>query len=55
VAAGLSYWFEKYKVDDFAFSPDTLTAINMPGALILGSVWRPYTAHTVWARLSYSW
>lgn len=55
LGAGLGYWFDKYTVDDFALGTGTLTRIDMPSALLLGYVWRPYTANTVWARLSYFW
>jgi hypothetical protein len=55
LAGGFSYWFDKYTVDDFALGTQTITRINMPSALLLGNVWRPYTGHTVWARLSYLW
>lgn len=55
LGAGLGYWFDKYTVDDFALGTQTLTRIDMPSALLLGYVWRPYTATTVWARLSYFW
>jgi hypothetical protein len=55
LAAGLAYWFDKFTVHDFALGPQTITRINMPSALLLGNVWRPYTGHTVWARLSYIW
>lgn len=54
-AAGIGYWFDKYTVEDFALSPTTITRVNMPSSLLLGYVWRPYTANTVWARLSYFW
>lgn len=54
-AAGVVYWFDKYKVEDFARSPATITGISMPSGLLLGYLWRPYTANTVWARLSYFW
>ncbi len=55
VAVGIAYWFDKYTVDDFAHGRDTITRIDMPSTLLLGNVWLPYTAHTVWARLSYFW
>lgn len=55
LAVGVSYWFDKYRVEDFALSPTTITQVNMPSTLLLGYVWRPYTANTVWARLSYFW
>jgi hypothetical protein len=55
VAAAATYDVEAYRVNDFAFRPDTLTGINMPGALILGVVWRPYTSHSLRAGISYAW
>ena len=55
IAAGLTYWFDRYEVDDFALGAATLSRIDLPGALLLGAVWRPYTAHTVWGRVSYFW
>jgi MtrB/PioB family decaheme-associated outer membrane protein len=55
LAVGAAYWFDKYDVNDFAFSPDTLTSIAQPSFLMLGYLYRPYTANTVWARLTYLW
>jgi MtrB/PioB family decaheme-associated outer membrane protein len=55
LAAGLVWWFEKYNVDDFAFNPSTLNSIAQPSFLMLGYVWRPYTANTFWLRLTYVW
>jgi MtrB/PioB family decaheme-associated outer membrane protein len=55
VAAGVSYLYDDYQVNDFALGPETISRINMPGALLLGSVWRPYRANTGWVRLSYFW
>ena len=55
ISAGVAYWLDKYTVDDFALGTDTLTRLDMPSALLLGYVWRPYTANTVWARLTYFW
>jgi MtrB/PioB family decaheme-associated outer membrane protein len=55
LAAGLVYWFDKYRVEDFALDPGAISRIDMPSALLLGYVWRPYTAHTVLGRLSYFW
>ena len=36
LAAGLVYWYEKYDVDDFAFSPATLNTVAQPAFLSLG-------------------
>ena len=55
LAAGVVYWFDKYTVDDFALGPQTVSRVNMPSSLLLGYVWRPYTANTIWARVSYFW
>jgi hypothetical protein len=63
VALGLAYWFEDYQVKDFAMSPDTLNALNpangttgvFASTIYSGYLYRPYTAHTVWLRMSYLW
>jgi hypothetical protein len=55
VGVGLVYWFERYQVDDYAFSPATLNTIAQPSFVALGYLYRPYTANTIWARLSYFW
>jgi MtrB/PioB family decaheme-associated outer membrane protein len=52
---GVVYWFEDYKVRDFALGTQTLDSIAQPGLLALGYVYRPYTANTVWGRLTYLW
>ena len=55
VALGVVYWFEKYDVNDFAFGPSTLTSIAQPSFLMLGYLYRPYTANTLSARVTYLW
>jgi MtrB/PioB family decaheme-associated outer membrane protein len=55
IGIGLVYWFEKYNVEDFAFSPATLNAVAQPSFLSLGYLYRPYTANTLWARVTYLW
>jgi hypothetical protein len=55
VAVGGAWWFDRYRVEDFAFSPETLDALDQPSFLILGYLYRPYTANTVWGRVSYLW
>jgi MtrB/PioB family decaheme-associated outer membrane protein len=55
VAVGGSYWFDRYRVQDYAFSPETLDQLNQPSTLILGYLYRPYTANTVWGHVSYLW
>ena len=55
MAVGLAYWFDKYDVNDFALGPATLNTLAQPSFLILGYVFRPYTAQTVMGRLTYLW
>jgi MtrB/PioB family decaheme-associated outer membrane protein len=63
---GVAYWFDDYKVEDFALGPTTLTGIALPpvqegqpivatNALLLGYLYRPYTAHAGFIRLTYLW
>jgi MtrB/PioB family decaheme-associated outer membrane protein len=64
VRFGVAYWFDDYKVQDFALGPTTLTGIALPpvqegapvvttNALLLGYLYRPYTAHAGFVRLTY--
>jgi hypothetical protein len=55
VGAGLAYWYEKFEVDDFAFNPSTLNTVSEPSFISLVNTYRPYTANTFWAKLSYVW
>ena len=63
---GVAYWFDDYKVEDFALGSDTISGIAFPpvqegqqapttNALLLGYQYRPYTAHVGWVRLTYGW
>lgn len=63
---GVAYWFDDYNVQDFALGPTTLTGIAFPpvqegapvaatNALLLGYLYRPYTAHAGFVRLTYGW
>jgi hypothetical protein len=47
--------YDHYRVDDFAFGQDTLSRLDLAGALLLGNVYRPYTMNTVSLRLNYAW
>jgi MtrB/PioB family decaheme-associated outer membrane protein len=63
---GVAYWFDDYNVEDFALGPTTLTGIALPpvqegqpivatNALLLGYLYRPYTAHVGFVRLTFRW
>jgi MtrB/PioB family decaheme-associated outer membrane protein len=57
-AVGGIYWFDKYNVDDFALGPVSSLAqpaTATPALMMLGYFYRPYTANTVMARVTYLW
>jgi MtrB/PioB family decaheme-associated outer membrane protein len=57
-AVGVVYWFDKYKVDDFALGPVASLAqpaTATPALMMLGYFYRPYTANSVMGRLTYLW
>lgn len=58
VALGFGYWYEQYKVDDFALGTETIAGLSMPvntavnpTSLMMNYLYRPYTAHTGFVRL----
>ena len=56
LSLGFVYWYDEYKVQDFALSPETITApADLPATLLLGYVYAPYKAHTGMARVSVLW
>jgi MtrB/PioB family decaheme-associated outer membrane protein len=46
LAATLSYLYEPLSIYDFAFDPSVVNGIAQPSSLVMGYVYRPYTAHT---------
>jgi MtrB/PioB family decaheme-associated outer membrane protein len=55
VAFGVAYWYENYDVFDFSMNPATINQLNLPAAVYAGYLYRPYTAHTGWLRVTYLW
>jgi hypothetical protein len=59
VAVGGVYLYEWYRVDDFALNP--VASLSQPAnaasptLMMLGYFYRPYTANSVMARLTYLW
>lgn len=43
----LSYLYEPFRVYDFAFDQTVVNGIVQPSSLVLGYIYRPYTAHSV--------
>lgn len=56
VAIGFGYRFEDYAVRDFALDAGTLnTLVVGTSTIYTGYMYRPYTAHTGWLRVTYLW
>jgi MtrB/PioB family decaheme-associated outer membrane protein len=55
VSLGFSWWYERYRVNDFTLDADANPDLARGQALLMGYLYRPYTANTVWGRLIYAW
>jgi MtrB/PioB family decaheme-associated outer membrane protein len=55
LVATVSYLYEPFRVFDFAFDPSVVNGIVQPSSLVLGYVYRPYTAHTASVGVRYYW
>jgi hypothetical protein len=54
-AADVAYLYEPFSVYDFAFDPSVVNGIVQPSSLVLGYVYRPYTANSLSIGLRYLW
>jgi len=55
IAASFSYLYEPLSLYDFAFDPSVVNGIAQPSSLVMGYVYRPYTAHSFLAGLQVTW
>ncbi len=55
LAATFSYLYEPFRVYDYAFDPSVVNGIVQPSSLVLGYVYRPYTANAFTFGLRYFW
>ena len=63
VGLGLSWWYEKYEVQDWALDAESTknlvnvsnTTTGATNAVLLGYLYRPYTANTVFGKLIVRW
>jgi hypothetical protein len=53
--ATLSYMYQPFDVYDFALDPSVVNSIVQPSSLVLGYVYRPYTAHSAVFGIRYLW
>ena len=55
LAGTFSYLYEPLKIYDFAFDPSVVNGIVQPSSLVMGYVYRPYTANSFVFGLRYLW
>jgi MtrB/PioB family decaheme-associated outer membrane protein len=55
LSLGLSHWFERYDVEDFTLDADSNSDLVRRNVLLIGYLYRPYTASTFWGRVIVSW
>jgi hypothetical protein len=55
VSIGLSHWFENYKVEDFTLDGDANVDLARGNVILLGYLYRPYTANTFFGKLIFHW
>ncbi len=55
LAASFSYLYEPLSIYDFAFDPSVVNGIVQPSSLVMGYVYRPYTAHSTVFGIRYLW
>ena len=55
LVASFSYLYEPLSIYDFAFDPSVVNGIVQPSSLVMGYVYRPYTANSAVFGLLYRW
>ena len=55
LAASFSYLYEPLRIYDYAFDPSVVNGIVQPSSLVMGYVYRPYTANSFIAGLRVIW
>jgi MtrB/PioB family decaheme-associated outer membrane protein len=56
LAIGVSYWFDRFDLSDFAQERSVVEPLGIPGSgLFLGYAWVESTLHTTWVRLIVNW
>lgn len=56
MSLGFVYWYDRYRVSDFALDGDILNRVDVTtGVLLLANAYRPYRSNTVSVRMTYLW
>jgi MtrB/PioB family decaheme-associated outer membrane protein len=54
-AIGVTYWYDKYDVEDYTLDANAQSALTTGNNVLLYYTYAPYTAHTTWGRVIVRW
>jgi MtrB/PioB family decaheme-associated outer membrane protein len=54
-AIGVTYWYDKYDVEDFTLDSQAQQSLTAGNNVLLYYTYAPYTAHTTWGRVIVKW
>ena len=55
ISIGVTYWYDKYDVEDFTLDSQAQSTLTAGNNILLYYTYAPYTAHTTWGRLMFRW
>lgn len=55
ISLGVTYWYDKYDVQDFTLDAKAQSSVTTANNVLLYYTYAPYTAHTTWGRLIVKW
>ena len=51
----MSWWYERYRVEDYTLDAEANPELARGSTVLLGYMYSPYTANSVWGRMVYRW
>ena len=55
IGVGVSWWYEQYRVEDYTLDAEANPELARGQTVLLGYLYTPYTANSVWGRMVYRW
>lgn len=55
ISLGVTYWYDKYDVEDFTLDANAQNSVVTGNNVLLYYTYAPYKAHTTWGRLIVKW
>jgi len=55
IGVGVSWWYERYRVEDYTLDAEANQELARGSTVLLGYMYTPYTANSVWGRMVYRW